>query len=115
MRPSRIDDVDPLDDVADEPGRHLVPVERVDGRLDRAALVVAEDDDQGHVQHLHRVLDRPEHRRVDDVTGGPDDEHVAESGVEDQFGGDPGVATAEDDGGGMLRLDEFRAVVRCPG
>lgn len=45
------------------------------------------------------------------MTCGSDDEHVAQALVEDDLGGDAGVAASEEHGGGMLAVDEFRAAV----
>ena len=65
---------------------------------DRAALVVAEHQDERHVQHGDRVLERAEHRVGDDLAGVADDEGVAEAQVEDDLGREPGVGAAEDRG-----------------
>jgi hypothetical protein len=49
-------------------------------------------------------------RTVEDVTCGADDEHVAEPLVEDDLGGDAGVSATEQDGRGVLAVDELRTI-----
>ena len=49
---------------------------------------MAEYDDERDVQDPDGVLDGTENRAVDDVTCRADDEHVAESLVEDDLGRD---------------------------
>ena len=63
---------------------------------------MTEHDDEGDVEHGDRVFDGPQHRRVDDVAGGADDEHVTEALVEDDLSGDPAVGASEDHRGGSL-------------
>ncbi len=101
---------DTFHDAADEPGRHVAVVESVERRLDGTAAVVTEHDDERHVQHADGVLDGPEHGVVDHVTGGADDEHVAQTLIEDDLGGDAGVSASEQDGRGVLAADELRAI-----
>ncbi len=91
-------------------------------RLDGAAAVVAEDDDQRHVEHRHRELDRAQHGRVDGLPGGAHHEHVTQALVEDELGGDPAVGTAEHHRGRLLTggqagpvLDALAGMLRLAG
>ena len=71
------------------------PVERVDGRRDGAAGLVAHHDNQRRVQVADRVLEAPEHVRADDVAGHADHEQVAKPLVEDELGGHSRVAARQ--------------------
>ena len=64
---------------------------------DRAALRVAEHDDQPRAEALGGELDAADLRRRDDVAGDADDEQVAQALVEDDLGRHARVGAAEDD------------------
>ena len=90
--------------------------------MHRPAAVMAEDDDQRHIQDGDRVFNGTEDRRVDDVPGGADHEHVAEPLIEDDLRGDATVGTSEHHRGGALRhgqagsvLDALAGVLGPPG
>ena len=70
-----------LDDAADEAVANGSVVEGVECCFGGAATVVAEDDD------ADGVLNGAENGVVENMAGGAHDEHVAESLVEDDFGG----------------------------
>lgn len=57
---------------------------------------MSEDDEQGSAEHFHTVFERTQGDRVDDLSGIADDEHVAETDIEDHLSGDSGVRTAEE-------------------
>ena len=80
-----------------------------------AAAVVAEDHDQRHPEHADAVLEGAQDGVVDDLAGGADHEDVAEAQVEDDFGGEPGVRAAEDDGERVLVLHQGGPAARRPG
>ncbi len=65
----------------------------------------------GTFKHGDGVLDRAEHRGVDDVTRGAHHEHVAESLVEDDLGGHPAVGAPEQHRRRLLPLGECRPVL----
>jgi hypothetical protein len=83
----------------------------LDGRADRAALVVPEHDDERDAQHGHRVLEAAEHGVGDDLAGVADHEEVAEALVEDDLGREARVAAAEQRGGGALHVREGGAAL----
>ncbi len=66
---------------------------------------------RGDLQHLDGVFEGAENSRVDHVAGRPHDEHVAESLIEDDLGGEPRVRAAEQHDVRMLTPDESRAVL----
>ncbi len=110
-RPIRIEGGDALDHTTNETVGHRVLVQGIESGFHCAATVVAEDDDERHVEHLYGVFDGTEHRIVEHVTCGADDEHVAETLVEDDLGGYARItATEQHRCGGVLPIDEFRAV-----
>src|SRR6476661_6958061 len=102
---------DPFDEVADVAGWYGAVVQRGQRRLHRSTAVVAEHDDERHVEHGDRVLDRSEHRRIDDVACGAHHEHVTEALVEDDLGGHPAVGAAEEHRGRLLPLGECRPML----
>ena len=63
---------------------------------------MAQDHDQGHAEDADAVLQRAEHGVVEHMAGRADHEGVAEAQVEDDFGRQPGVGAAEDDGERVL-------------
>ena len=101
-----------VDDGAHEPVRLLTGRERVHGRGDGAAVVVAEDDDKRGAQQFDGVFDRSDDRGVEDVPRGAHDERVAEALVEDDFCGDARVRATEDDGERVLGGAEIGAAGR---
>jgi hypothetical protein len=64
------------------------PLELFQRRQNRPALRVAKDDDETCSVPLRRELDAPDLRRRDDVAGNANDEQVAESLIEHDFGRD---------------------------
>ena len=62
------------------------------GRVDGAAVLMAEHDEEGRAQMNSRVLQRPHHLGRDHIARDPNDEQLAEAGVEDQFRRYPGIA-----------------------
>ncbi len=83
----------------------------VDGGRHGAAFVMAEHEDQRHLQHGDRVLERSDHRVGDDLPGVAHHEQVAEPLVEDDLGREPRIAAAEERRVRGLRLDELLAVL----
>ena len=69
-----------------------------DGRLHRAARLVAHHDQQRDVQVLGAVFEARHHRLVHHLTGGAHHEQLAEAGVEDVLGRHARVDAAEDRG-----------------
>src|SRR5699024_10436951 len=90
------------DDIGDETGGSLTGIVGVIGGRHGPAAVVAEDDEQGSVEHFDAVLERAEGGRVDDLTGVANDEHIAEADVEDHLSGDAGIRAAEEGDEGLL-------------
>src|SRR5690606_6848436 len=67
-----------LDDGLQVPRRWVLRLEdRVDGRLDGAAVAVSHDDDEARAEMLDGEFDAPDLRGRDDVAGDPDDEEIA--------------------------------------
>ena len=87
-------------------GRALQLLERGE---DRAALRVAEHDDEARAEALRGELDAADLRRRDDVAGDADDEQVAEPLVEDDLGRHARVGAAEDDRERLLAGGELCA------
>ena len=85
------------------------PGEFLEGRVDRTAVGVAEHDDELRVEPRRRELHAADLRRRDDVARDADDEEIAESLVEDEFGRHPGIGTAEDDREGRLAGRQFES------
>ena len=79
--------------------------------LHGAALVVAEHEDQRHLEHGDRVLERADDGVGDDLPGVAHDEQVAEPLVEDDLGREARVAAAEQRGVRRLGLGELLAVL----
>ena len=77
-------------------------------RLDRAASLVAEDQEERGPEVGAGVLERSGHLGREDVAGQPHDEELAEAGVEEQLRRHARVAAAEDGGVGVLLLRERR-------
>src|SRR5699024_9117786 len=102
---------DALDYVAQVSGGGRVRVDRVDGRANGSARAVAEQQRERDREHVDAELDRPEHRRVDDVAGVADHEEVAEALVKDDLGGDARVRAAEYLGERVLVAGELGATV----
>ena len=78
------------------------PLQLVDGGENRAALRVAEHDDEPGAVALCRKLDAADLRRRDDVAGDADDEQIAEPLVEHDFRRHARIGAAEDDGERLL-------------
>ena len=74
----------------------------------RAALRVAEDDDQPRAEARRGELDAPDLRRRDDVAGHADDEQVAQALVEHDLGRHARIGAAENDGERLLRQPRAR-------
>ena len=101
---------DALDHTTNETVGHRVLVQGIESGFHCAATVVAEDDDEWHIEHVYGVFDRTEHRIVEHVTCSAHDEHVAETLVEDDLGGYARITATEQHRGGMLFVDQLRAV-----
>ena len=67
---------------------------------------MAHDDDQSGTESGRRELNAAYLGRCDDVAGDSNDEEVAEALVEDQFRGDAGIRTTEDDCERLLSRDQ---------
>ena len=91
--------------------RSRLPLELLEGGLDRAALGVTHHDDQLRPERFRGELDRADERWRDDVAGDANDEEVAEALIEDELRGCAGVRATEDDGEGSLSVDELGAAV----
>ena len=78
------------------------PAQALQRAEDRAAVRVAEHDDQRRAELLGRKLDASQLRGSDDVAGDPDDEQVAEILVEHDLDRHARVGAAEDDREGLL-------------
>ena len=87
-------------------GRLLRAVPGGKRRVDGAAALMAEHDEQGRAQMHSRVLQRPHHLGRDHIARDPNDEQLAEAGVEDQFRRHPGIAAPEDGRVRALTLGE---------
>lgn len=96
----------PLDEITNVAAWKVASLQRVQRCLDGPALVVAQNDNQGDIQKSHAVLDRAENRRVDGVARCTNHEHIAEPLVENDFGGDPGVRTTEQNCPWLLTIGE---------
>ena len=68
---------------------------RIDRGTNGTALVVAQYQDERNMQHGDRIFQRTEHGRRGDLAGVAHDEQISEALVEDDLGGEPGVAAAE--------------------
>jgi hypothetical protein len=75
-------------------------------RLDCAAALVPEHDEEGRVQVDRGVLQRAHDFRRDDVAGHPHDEELAEPRVEQQLGRHARIAAADERGVGLLTFRE---------
>src|SRR4029077_1019 len=73
---------------------------------DGAALRMAHYDDESGTESCRRELNAADLGRCDDVAGDSNDEEVAEALVEDQFRGDAGIRTTEDDCERLLSRDQ---------
>src|SRR5579883_163722 len=69
-------------------------LDRLDRGVDRAAGFVAENHDQGSLEHLDRVFEARDHFVACEIAGHTADEQVAARGVEAIFGRDAGVGAA---------------------
>ena len=74
------------------------PLQRFERRQNRAALRMAEHDDEPRAVALGGELDAADLRRRDDVAGDADDEEIAEALIEHDLGRHARVGTSEDDG-----------------
>jgi hypothetical protein len=106
--------------IAAREGRVLL--DHRDRRLDRAAPLVAQDHDQRHPEMLDRVFDAAERRLIDRVARNPDDEQLAETAAEQQFGRHARIGTTDQhrerglSAGDLEPAPSVRhAVVRLPG
>lgn len=80
---------------AGEVGGHLPFLEGGGGSTDRSAAFVAEHDDQGHPEILHREFQGSGHGGVHAPSGGADDEEFAEAGVEKHLDRHPRIGTRQ--------------------
>lgn len=113
---------DPLDDVSDVAAGNVAAVECVDGRLDCAAMIVPQHHDERGRQHCNSVFERTQNRGIDDVACGANDEHIAQTLVEDDLRRYSRIRTAEKYRAGMLCVlqpsaifDALRRVLDLPG
>lgn len=74
---------------------------------DSATFGVAENDDQVGVKVFDGVFDTADSLVGDDVAGDADDEEIADALIEEEFGGNPGIGTTEDDGERVLTFGDF--------
>ena len=82
------------------------------GRLDRAATLVPEDDDELHPEVFGRVLDAGQRFRADDVSYDADIEEIPEPLIEQKFGRYARVRAGQHDRLGVLRARELDAPPR---
>ena len=68
---------------------------------------MAEHDDQGNLEHRHRVLQASDDRIRDHLSGVTDDEEVAKALIEDDLRGQARVCAPEQCGTGALAAGEF--------
>src|SRR5882724_3869688 len=83
--------------------------------LDRATLAMTEYKDQSHVEFRDGVLDTALHRgprTANHISSHANDKQIPDPLVEDQFGCDPGVGTADNCREWKLPLGEWREVLR---
>ena len=99
-----------LDQRTDRAGRHSPGLDRLDGRGDGTAPLVAHDHDQGDLEFEDAELQTAEHGGVDDVSRRPDREEIAEALVQHGLDGDPAVDAAEAGGSRTLPGDQFLTV-----
>src|SRR5579884_902895 len=86
-------------------------LDRLDRGVDRAAGFVAENHDQGSLEHLDRVFEARDHFVACEIAGHTADEQVAARGVEAIFGRDAGVGAAENGGKRILTSRQRPALV----
>ncbi len=98
----------PFHNVAHVAARQRTAVNRRQRGIDRAARIVAENDHKWHVQHRDRVFNRAQHRRIDDMSGCTDDEHVAQPLVKNDLRSHPTIGAAEDHRGRLLASGQAR-------
>ena len=91
------------------------PAQLLERGQDRAALRVAEDDDQRRAVALGGELDAADLRWRDDVAGDANDEQVAQSLVEHDLRRYAGIGTSEDDGERLLAVRQLRTPARADG
>jgi len=63
----------------------------IDRGIDRTTAIVAEHQDQRHVQHRHRIFHARDHFVGSEVAGNPAHEEIAAAAVEGIFGRDPRI------------------------
>ena len=79
-------------------------------------MLMPENDQQTDMQLVHGVFQRCEHAVVNDLPCGADSEHVAETGVKDDFRRHPGIRARQYGRVGALRIDEgFAGFTVLPG
>ena len=106
---------DRVDELADRTGKSVVGIDVLDGRLDRAALGVAQHHDEPRAEHANRELDAPLDRgarAADDVAGHAHHKQVAHTLVEDQLGCHSRVCATDDHRHGCLSLGQSREFFR---
>ena len=74
----------------------------LEGGRHRPAALVAQHQHQGSAQLLRRIFDAAQDRVIQNVARHPYHEQIAQTLIEDDFGGNPGIGTPQDDGKGML-------------
>src|SRR5690606_12019597 len=82
-----------------------------DGGRNGTAFVVGENNDQGHLQDRDSVFEGSDDGFADDLPCVAHDEEVAETLVEDDFGGEARVAAPEQHGVGDLVAAELFAAL----
>ena len=81
----------------------------------RAAFRVAKDDDEARPEMIGRILYASERRIVDDVSGEPDDEEIADPLVKKYFGRDAGIRASYNYGKRLLACLDLVPAGLCPG
>ena len=75
-------------------------------RLDGTAVLMPENDQQTDMQLVDSVFERGEHTVIDDLPCCPNREHIAETGIEDDFRRHPGIRTRQHSRIGTLRIKQ---------
>jgi hypothetical protein len=94
----------------------ILGVDVLDGGFDGAAVGVTENEDEREVEFgdgvLRAALDGNP-CAVDHVASDADDEQIADANVKQDFGRDPGIRAADDDGFGILSMSESAEIRRA--
>jgi len=88
--------------------KHPLFAKRLERRVNRAAIAVAQHDHQLRAEFHGRVFDTADLSRSYDVSCHADNEQIAEALVENHLHGYPGVGAGEDDREWILTPDQFR-------